>query len=290
MPVLGKKFRNRFGNSFLPFNKEFDYISLQIKLKYIVNMKKLYWLIVIAIAISGCSGTIDTTNMQPQERLNYAIKLYEEESYEQAVLEFESIMLQYPGSEFIDKAQYYLAMTRFQRGEYILAASEFSRLIRNMPSSTYLPDAQYMLADCYFTLSPKFSLDQRFTRQGIQEFQSFIDFFPTDSRVQATEEKISALNAKLAEKEFNAAYIYEKLEYYNAALLYYDNVLSIYHDTPYAPRASYNKINILISKEKTLDALTEANNFLLKYPQDGNYSSVLKLKETLENQLNTSKN
>ncbi|HOJ19012.1 MAG: outer membrane protein assembly factor BamD [Ignavibacteriales bacterium] len=253
-------------------------------------MKKTYWIILFSLIIAGCSATVDTANMQPQDRLNYAIKLYEEESYEQAVIEFEAIMLQYPGSEFVDKAQYYLAMTRFKRSEYIIAASEFSRLIRNMPSSVHVPDAQFMLADCYFTLSPKFALDQRYTKQAIQEFQSFIDFFPTDSRVAQAEEKISFLNSKLAEKEFNSAYIYEKLDYYNAALLYYDNVLSFYHDTQFAPKASYNKIYILIEKERTLDALTEANNFLLKYPQDSNYSNILKIKETLENKLKTSEN
>ena len=71
---------------------------------------------------------------------------------------------------------------------------------------------------------------------------------------------------------------------------YYDNVLSFYHDTQFAPKASYNKIYILIEKERTLDALTEANNFLLKYPQDSNYSNILKIKETLENKLKTSEN
>ena len=50
------------------------------------------------------------------------MKLYQEEDYEEAIKEFESIILQYPGSSIIDDAQFYLAMTRFNREEYILAA------------------------------------------------------------------------------------------------------------------------------------------------------------------------
>ena len=80
----------------------------------------------------GCSGSIDTVNLSPEERLQYAIKLYEEEDDEEAVKEFEAILLQYSGSSIVDDAQYYLAQTRFLREEYIIAAYEFSKLIKNM--------------------------------------------------------------------------------------------------------------------------------------------------------------
>lgn len=240
---------------------------------------------IITLFFTGCSATVDTANMQPEERLNYAISLYDDESYEQAILELEAILIQYPGNSFIDKAQYYLGMTRFKRGEYIIAASEFSRLIRNMPASIHLPDAQFMLGECYYTLSPKYSLDQRYTKQSIQELQSFIDYFPTDPRVTEAETKIGEMNTKLAEKEYNNAYIYEKLEYYNAAITYYDNVVNIYHDTRFAPLASYKKIQLLIDKNRFSEALSEVESFLVKYPQDSNYSDVLELKEKVTQKL-----
>jgi TolA-binding protein len=72
------------------------------------------------IFLFACSSTLDTSNMTPEDRLAYAIKLYQEEDYEEAVKEFDAIILQYPGSSISDDAQYYLAMTRFQREEYIL--------------------------------------------------------------------------------------------------------------------------------------------------------------------------
>jgi len=75
-------------------------------------MKKIFGLIFITIILFACSSTLDTTNMTPEERLAYSIKLYDEEDYEEAVKEFEAIILQYPGSSIIDDAQYYLAMTR----------------------------------------------------------------------------------------------------------------------------------------------------------------------------------
>jgi len=227
--------------------------------------------------------------MAPDERLAYAIKLYEQEDYEEAIKEFDAIILQYPGSSIIDDAQYYLAKTRFQRKEYILAAYNFSKLIKGMPSSEFVPDAQFMLADCYYELSPDYTLDQKYSKKAIEEFQVFIDFFPLNEKVSIAEAKIKELNDKLARKDFDTARIYEKLDYYTAALKYYDNVMEVYHDTKYAPLALYNKINLLISRNRESEALSESKKFLEKYPDNENFKDVEKIKNSLENKLSANK-
>jgi outer membrane protein assembly factor BamD len=217
-------------------------------------MKKLL-LLFIPFIIAGCSSSFDTTNLSPDERLKYAINLYNDEDYLEAITEFQNIVLQFPGNAVVDDAQYYLGMTRFQRSEYILAAFEFSKLIKTMPASEMVPDAQYMLAQSYYELSPVFSLDQSYTRKAIEEFQAFIDFFPANERVAEAEKKINQLNTKLAEKEFSNAVIYERMEYFNAALIYYNNVAEQYHDTHYAPTALYNRIKLLVQRNRTRDAV-----------------------------------
>jgi outer membrane protein assembly factor BamD len=227
--------------------------------------------------------------MTPEDRLAYAIKLYQDEDSDEAVKEFESILLQYPGSSIMDDAQYYLAMTRFQRKEYILAAYQFSKLIKGMPSSEFLADAQFMLAECYYKLSPDYTLDQKYTKKAIEEFQVFIDFFPLNKKVAEAETDIKELNDKLARKEFDSARIYTKLEYYNAAIKYYDNVMEVYHDTKYAPLALYKKINLLITKDRDSEALSESIKFLEKYPGDENYQEVESIKNSLENKLSVNK-
>ncbi|MDR3668100.1 MAG: outer membrane protein assembly factor BamD [Ignavibacteriaceae bacterium] len=245
-------------------------------------MKNIFILILFSLVIWGCGSTVDTTNMPPENRLAYAIKLYNDEDYEQSVNEFSSIVLQYPGNSIVDTAQYYTGLSRYKRREYILGAYEFSKLIKNMPASKLIAESQYMLADCYYRLSPNFTLDQKYTRSAIKEFQSYIDFFPTGDKVSEAETKIKELNEKLAHKEYNSAYIYSKLEYYRAALQYYDNVVEIYHDSKYAPLAMYDKTQLLISMDKKSDALIEANKFLLRYPTDNHFKDMQDLKNSLE--------
>ena len=246
------------------------------------KMKNILILILFSLIIWGCGGSVNTVNMTPEDRLAYAVKLYNNEDYEQAVNEFSSIVLQFPGNAIVDSAQYYTGMTRYKRKEYILAAYEFSKLIKNMLASKLISESQYMLADCYYRLSPDFTLDQKYTRSAIKEFQAYIDFFPTSDKVPDAEVKIRELNEKLAHKEYNAAYIYSKLEFYRAAYKYYDNVVEIYHDTKYAPLAMYDKTQLLISRSRSADALIEINKFLQKYPSNYLIKEMQDLKNNLE--------
>jgi len=176
-------------------------------------------------------------------------------------------------------------MTRYQRGEYILGAYEFSKLIKNMPASKYMSKSQFMLAQSYYELSPNYQLDQKYTKKAIQEFQAFIDFFPSDEKVKEAEEKIQEMNNKLAEKDYQIAYIYEKLDYNKAALIYLDILLDTYHDTKYAPKAMYDKIILLIDRKENDEALQEIDKFIASYPDNEKINDVKKLKNSLESKL-----
>lgn len=254
-------------------------------------MKSFYLFSILfsVLFIAGCSSLKDTANLTSDEKFAYAMSLFNEEDYDEAVNEFQAIILQYPGSSIVDDAQFYLAETRFRREEFILAAYEYSKLISNMPASEFVTNAQFQLAECYYQLSPNYTLDQRYTSKAIEEYQAFIDFFPLDERVNSADQKIKELNEKLALKEFSTAEIYSKMDYSNAAIFYYTNVLENYHDTKLAPQASYKKILILIDRERNNEALTEINRFLQKYPEDENYAEIERLKTSIEISLSASR-
>lgn len=245
-------------------------------------MKSNLVLVILAVLfVAGCSGGLDTTLLSPEEHYNYAFGLFEEEDFLEAQNEFQSILLQYPGSAVNDDAQYFLGMTYFKRGQFLLAAYEFSKLIRDIPASEYVPDAQYMLAESYFQLSPPYQLDQAYTRKAIEEFQAFIDYFPLSPKVEEAELKINELNNKLAEKLYNNAVIYERMDYYRAAKKYYGDVQEIYHDTEYGPQALYRKIQLEIEKEEFTSAKADINKFLARYPDHDFAKDIQQLEEQL---------
>ena len=229
--------------------------------------------------IIGCSNAADTSKFNAEQYYNYVYQLYNDEDYEQAIQQFQSFLLQYSGSAFNDDAQYYLGMTYFKREQYLLSAYEFSKLIRNIPASPFVPDAQFMLAESYFQLSPPYQLDQAYTKKAIEEMQAFIDFFPADKKVEEAEQKIKTLNEKLAQKDYQSALIYEKMEYSVAAIKCYGAVAETYHDTKYAPMSLYHKIMLEMKKGLNNEALADISLFVSRYPDD-TYANELKETET----------
>lgn len=243
-------------------------------------MKKLLFFILILI-IAGCSGSVDTTTMSAEEHFNYAMELYNDEDFEEVVGEFQTILLQYPGSTVSDDAQYYLAMTYFKREQFLLAAYEFSKLIKDYPASQFLADSQFMLAESYYQLSPPYQLDQAYSKKAIEEFQAFIDVFPTNPKSEEAAKKINEMNNKLAEKLFNSAVIYEKMEYYLAAISYYGKVFEIYHDTKFGPVALYKKINLELLKNKITDVLKDSSDFLRRYAENEYAAEIKKIQDSV---------
>jgi outer membrane protein assembly factor BamD len=246
--------------------------------KTIINLTIIFSLIFV---VSACSSTQDTTTMTAEEHFEYVMGFYTDEDYEQSVTEFQTLLLQYPGSVITDDAQYYLGMSYFHREQFLLAAYEYSKLIRDIPASQFVPDAQFQLANSYFQLSPSYELDQAYTKKAIEEFQAYIDFFPTSPSVEEAEKKIKELNEKLAEKDFKAANIYEKMEYNRAALQYYTQVTETYHDTKFAPIALHRKILLENQRGQYTDALKDISDFLSRYPDSDQVQELVQLQEFL---------
>jgi len=245
------------------------------------NKLKFLPFILLAVLMLNCSSSVDTSKFTTEEYYNYAYKLYEKEDYETALQEFQSFILQYSGSAFNDKAQYYLGMTYYKRKQYLLGAYEFSKLIKNIPASSFVPDAQYMLAESYFQLSPPYQIDQAYTKKAVEEYQAFIDFFPANPKSEDADKKIKILNEKLAQKDFQSALIYEKMDYVKAAMKYYGSVAEVYHDTKYAPMALYRKIIMELNKSLTTDAVSDIGMFLSRYPNDSNAKEIQDLEVKL---------
>lgn len=249
-------------------------------------MKKNLILLILSMLIWNCSSSIDTTTLTAEQHLEYAKKLMLDEEYDDAVKEFQSILLQYTGSSISDDAQYFLGFTYFKKEQYLLSAYEFSKVIKDFPASDFVQDAQFMLGESYFQLSPDFQLEQSYTKKAIEEFQAFIEFFPTHPKVDEAEKKISELYSKFAEKEYQNAIIYEKMEYYNAAIQYFENVKNTYFDSKFAPLAQYRLINLLILKNKKDEALRNIADYIKKYPNDDNVEDLKELSQELEKSSN----
>jgi len=189
-----------------------------------------------------------------------------DEDYLEALEEFKVVTLQYGGTQWADDAQFYMAESRFLREEFVLAVYEYDVLLRTMPTSPFVRLARFQKAGCNDALSPGSDLDQEYTRKAIDDYQSFLEYFPTDSLATVVEGRIVELTTKLAKKEFDSGLIYMKMAYYKAATFYFDLVLERYHDTRYAEPALFHKGEALVNRKRYPEAVSELSRFLDKYP------------------------
>ncbi|MBI3364712.1 MAG: outer membrane protein assembly factor BamD [Ignavibacteriae bacterium] len=239
-------------------------------------------LIVLPIVfLWACSSSNVQQNLSADERFESGKKKFDNGDYLEAISEFETIRLQFPGSGVADKAQFYLGDCRFKQEEYLLAAEEYQTLKRNMPASPLVSEAQYKIALCYYSLAPTSPLDQSYTLRAIDEFQTFVEYYSKHERVPDAEEKIKELNTRLAKKLFDSAQLYMKMEYYKAASIYFGSVVEKYHDTPYAEPALLGKVKALVARKKYDEAKPEIEKFLERYPNSSQRTEAENLRQDI---------
>ena len=238
-----------------------------------------------ALVLNGCSSDEVPPPPDADVLFQQAMAKYKDGDYQEAYNDFRIITLQYQGSTFSDDAQFYMGECKFQRQEYILAAYEYDVLIRTMPTSEFVPNARFQKAMCYYHLSPRSYLDQQYTHKAIDEFQSFIEYHPTDPRVTDAEAKINELNTKLAKKEYDSGIIYMKMQYYRAATVTFEFILEKYHDTSYAEPALLKKAESLYERRKYSEALASATLFLEKYPKSSLRSDAESIRDDAQSKM-----
>lgn len=247
-------------------------------MKYLIFIAALFFL-------NACSSTLNKKPASGIERFHAAMAAYDDEDYYESSLELQRIVWSFSGSTIADSAQFYLGQSHFKMEEYILAASEFEKLITHMPHSKLVPQAEYMLAESYFKQSPRPELDPEYTLKAIRAYQNFIEDFPNAGLRKDAEKKIAILRSKLAQKDYNSGVIYRKMKKFRASIIYFNDVLAEYYDTPWADDAQLGKVITYIDAEDYNAARKELDKFEQQFPDSGLQTEAAALGKEIEGHL-----
>ncbi|MFQ5602017.1 MAG: outer membrane protein assembly factor BamD [bacterium] len=230
------------------------------------SLLKLFYLCLIFLFIlTSCHSYKIKTNISADERFELAKTMFKNKDYFDAKTQFKILTLNNPGAKYIDEAQYFLGECHFNMKEYILAADEYNRLLRKYPRSQWIDDAQFKIAFCDFKLSPKPSLDQKYTLEAVENFQRFLEDFPDSELRPEAEKMLKMCRTKLAEKDFKTGELYRKLSDHYAALVYFNSVLESYYDTKFAQAALFWKGESLYKLDRKTEAAEVFKEFIQKY-------------------------
>ncbi len=246
------------------------------------------WLSVqVSVGADEKSDSVSSV-VNPTNAWTRAKNLFERERYYRAQQLLKDISLNYSGSTFIDSVQFLLCRSTFELRDYLVAADEFRRLTTQYSFSKLVGDAAFWESRCYFELSPKSPLDQQYTTRALDGFQRFLEDFPGHVLRDSAYAYIGMCREKLAEKDYQAAVLYFRLQEYASAILYSEIVLSDYYDTSFAPRSKLLRGQSYAALKDWERAKTSLDQFLKDHPDHGDASRARRLLNAVERKLSAS--
>lgn len=210
-------------------------------------MRKILLFTIAVFALLSCrSQELIRPGDSLEVAFNKAKSQYDDENWSSAASAFETVVSIGRGTDLGQQAQYLLAESYFNNRRYLLAASEYDRYASFYPRSERREDVDFKAALCYYNLSPRYRLDQSYTRQALDRFRLFNSRYPNSELVINSSQYITELRNKLARKQYEAAEFYKRTSRFNAAIVYYDLVLDSYPESEWAEQALVDKIEAYI--------------------------------------------
>ncbi|HEU4718037.1 MAG TPA: outer membrane protein assembly factor BamD [Bacteroidia bacterium] len=249
------------------------------------------FLVLAAAMLAGCN---DFQKLQKSVDLNMkydkAVEYYNKGDFTKAQILFDELYSVFRSTDKAESVAYYLAYCDFKTGDYIMASYLFRTYFRTYPTSPRASECLYMSAYCHYLVSPPYSLDQEDTYSAIEEFQYFIQMFPTDTaRIGECNKMVDNLHKKLEKKAFLNAKLYYDIEDYKAAITSLGLFNHDYPDSHYKEESDYLiamskyylALNSIDAKkaERVQDCIDACNDFLTKY-KESEYTGDVKM--TLE--------
>ncbi len=155
-----------------------------------------------------------------------------------AIEVFKSITDSAPFSAYGDRALFNLAIAYKKNHRYEDAIKSFQRIIDDYPTSELLSDARFQLADTSFQMSiRRTDRDLRSLDVAESSAEEFLKEYPDSHMTPKAQELVKTIIDKNAEKNFKIGLYYEKDNYMDSAIIYYEDVAKKYPGTVWADKA-----------------------------------------------------
>ncbi|MCK9604588.1 MAG: tetratricopeptide repeat protein [Candidatus Omnitrophica bacterium] len=129
-------------------------------------------------------------------------------------------------------AQYKLGLVLKSILRYYEAEEAFNKVISNYPDSEWAEASKFQIAACRAAVSRGPDYDQGAAKEAKEKFEEFAREHPEASLSREAEKNVQELIEKDAESAYNIGRFYEKQKAYEAARIYYEDIIS---KTPYSP-------------------------------------------------------
>ena len=159
-------------------------------------------------------------------------------SMDQTAGMFGKIVNNGPYSDVAPHAQLRIGAAREKQKNYPDAVKAYETAAdRYHDQPVIAADALFREGVSYARQAATAEYDQNTAAQAIAAFTDFMTFFPNDQRVPEAQKTIAGIKAEQVRGYFQIAQFYEKSKKWDGALVYYNEVLQLDPNSPYAASA-----------------------------------------------------
>ena len=230
-------------------------------------MNKVVSFLFIAFLLISCSEYQKALKSDDVAIKNEAAnKMYEAGKYVKAIRLYEQIAPAYKGKPNAERMFYFYSMSLYKSKQYYLAGYQLENFVASYPKSEKREEAAFFAAECFYKVSPEYSLDQTDTNKALDKMQRFIDIYPESQFLPQANVYVKELREKLEKKAFEIAKQYNTISDFKGALKAFENFLADYPGTPFKEQAlfyrldSAYKLAINSVESKKQERLTYAKN------------------------------
>ena len=242
--------------------------------------------------LTGCGDYNSVMKTADYEYKYEAAKgYYTDGSYRKSAEAFMQVLAILKGTQYGDECLFMLGMSNYRMGDFEAASDYFKKYYQSYPKGHYVELCRYYCAMSYYNCVRDTRLDQTSTMEALNEFSTFLEYYPETQLKAQTQDMIFNLQDKLVEKEFLSAKMYYDLgtylgnmtssgcSNYESCVVTAQNALK---DYPYASPERKEELSILVLRakyhlarqsvvekrvERFRDAIDEYYAFLNEFPE-----------------------
>jgi outer membrane protein assembly factor BamD len=224
-------------------------------------------LLVCLFVLSGCfARQQNPALLEPDDLHARAEAAFQARNFGRAAELYEVFVLHHHGDPRAPEARLNLGTAYQERREYVTAATHFQRLITDFPQSPLGLAARMGICESYYRLSPRPALDQEYTVSGILHCESVAQYYPgTDPALRATG-YVTEMRMTLARKAYETGMFYLRRRAFDAAVVYFQQVVDQFPQTELAPAALLQMAETYTRQGYVEDAQEARERLLRDYP------------------------
>ena len=246
-------------------------------------MSKIFSFFLCLILLASCSQYQKALKSDDVAvKTEAANKMYEAGKYLKAIRLYEQVAPAYKGKPQAERLFFMYSKSLYATKQYYLAGYQFENFAASYPKSEKREEAYFLGSECFYKLSPVYSLDQTDTEKALEKVQKFIDIYLNSEYLPKANAYVKELREKLEKKAFEIAKQYNSISDFKGALKAFENFIADFPGTPLKEEALYYRLDsayklaINSVENKKQDRLAYAKTTyvnLIKFKSDTRYKA-----------------